>query len=315
MKIHHFITVLLATTYEEVLATRSSQTSWQAISDDKRVQHAKYLLSHHASFVRKTDGSPSTAWFLTPQERLIALERIRHNKTGTATTHFKWNQVYQAFTDPRIYLAAISVLCASIPNGGISSFGATIIAGFGFGTKETTLLGMSTGVSETVAMIAAVLLSRKLKMRALPAIICISVAIIGAILMVGTHNKNAQFTGYCLVFWWATGQMMFIPLMQSMVAGHTKRSMFYALYQIGYSAGNVIGAQIYRAKDAPSYIPAKITILVTITLHAATLGAIALLHKYWNNRNAKRTDHIVEEQNIEFKDRTDKEIPSFIYPY
>ncbi|WVW83469.1 hypothetical protein I302_105490 [Kwoniella bestiolae CBS 10118] len=246
--------------------------------------------------------SPATAWFLSPQERLIALERIRSNKTGTATTHFKKGQVIQAFRDPRIYLAALSVLCASIPNGGISSFGATIIAGFGFDTKETTLVGMSTGASETVAMAVAVILSRKMKMRVLPAIICIGVAIVGAAMMVGSHNRNAQLGGYCLVFWWATGQMLFIPLMQSMVAGHTKRSMFYALYQIGYSAGNVVGAQIYRAKDAPGYIPAKITILVTIALHAATLGAIALLHRYWNAQNAKRVEHVIEEENIEFKE-------------
>ncbi|WWD01726.1 hypothetical protein V866_008672 [Kwoniella sp. B9012] len=259
--------------------------------------------------------SPATAWFLSPQERLIALERIRHNKTGTATTKFKMNQVYQAFKDPRIYLAALSVLCASIPNGGISSFGATIIAGFGFDTKETTLVGMSTGASETVAMAVAVILSRKMKMRALPAIICIGVAIVGAAIMVGSHNRNAQMAGYCLVFWWATGQMLFIPLMQSMVSGHTKRSMFYALYQIGYATGNIVGAQIYRVKDGPAYIPAKITILVTISLHAATLGAIALIHKYWNNQNAKKVQHVIEEENIEFKDRTDKEIPSFVYPY
>ena len=37
---------------------------------------------------------------------------------------------------------------------------------------------------------------------------------------------------------------MFIPLMQSMVAGHTKRAVFYGLYQVGYSCGNIVGSQV-----------------------------------------------------------------------
>jgi hypothetical protein len=110
-------------------------------------------------------SSPATAWFLTPEERLIALERIRRNKTGTHVTVYKPSQLLEAIKDPRMYLAAISVFCASVQNGGVSSFGATIIAGFGFTTKETTLLGMTTGGSEIVAFIVGVMLSRWWKMR------------------------------------------------------------------------------------------------------------------------------------------------------
>lgn len=88
-------------------------------------------------------ASPATAWFLSPEERILALERIRKNKTGTAATKVKPDQIWEALKDPRMYMAAISVFCASVPNGGISSFGATIIKGFGFTTKQTTLLGVS----------------------------------------------------------------------------------------------------------------------------------------------------------------------------
>lgn len=85
---------------------------------------------------------------------------------------------------------------------------------------------MSTGGSETVAMVAGVLLSRWLGMRGLPAVICISVSVLGAILMIALpqSNPNGPFTGYCLVFWFPVGQMLMIPWMQSMVAGHTKRA-------------------------------------------------------------------------------------------
>lgn len=61
----------------------------------------------------------------------MAIERIRANKTGTAPTGIKWYQVREAFRDPRFYLVAVALLSGSVPNGGITSFGATIIKGFG----------------------------------------------------------------------------------------------------------------------------------------------------------------------------------------
>ncbi|KAK4688138.1 MFS transporter, ACS family, allantoate permease, partial [Tremellales sp. Uapishka_1] len=232
-------------------------------------------------------NSPATAWFLTSEEKVLAVERIRSNKTGTVATEYKTSQVWEAFKDPRIYLATLSVFAASVPNGGISSFGATIIKDLGYATRETTLLGMSTGVSETVAMIVGVLLSRRLKMRSVPAIICISIAVLGSILMIALpeHNKAGRFTGYCLIFWWAVGQMLFIPWMQSMIAGHTKRA----------------GAQVYTPKSAPAYVPAKIIILVMLCLHAVTIGAIALLHKRWNAQKAAQ-EIAPEQEDIEFRE-------------
>ncbi|KAK8861778.1 hypothetical protein IAR55_002601 [Kwoniella newhampshirensis] len=262
-------------------------------------------------------SSPASAWWLTPEERLLALERIRQNKTGTAASEYKMSQFWEAWRDPRIYLCAISVFGASVPNGSISSFGATIIADFGYTTKQTTLLGMSTGASETVAMIAGILLSRRMKQRGLPAVICIGVSIVGAIMMIAipAAQKNARFAGYCLVFWFPVGQMLFIPWFQSMIAGHTKRATFFALYQVFYSAGNLAGAQLYPAKDAPGYVPAKVTMIVMLCLHAATMGGLVLVHKRWNAKRAQEAELETEElDNIEFMDRTDWEIKSFRYP-
>ena len=154
-------------------------------------------------------SSPATARWLTQEQRLMAIERIRANKTGTAAQGIKWHQVREAGRDPRLYLCALAVFSASVPNGGISSFGATIVAGFGFRTKQTTLLGMSTGGCETVAMLIGVVLSRWTKMRGVPAALCILVAIIGAVMMVAIPlpERNARYAGYVLVFFWPVGQV------------------------------------------------------------------------------------------------------------
>ena len=66
--------------------------------------------------------SPSTAWFLTPEERKIALRRTVENRTGVMDEgKFKVDQMLDAFTDPQAWLLVGYSLTQNIPNGGFSS--------------------------------------------------------------------------------------------------------------------------------------------------------------------------------------------------
>ena len=64
-------------------------------------------------------SSPAEASFLSEEERVMALERIRSNKTGTAAEGIKTYQYFEALRDPRFYLCSLVVFSASVPNGGI----------------------------------------------------------------------------------------------------------------------------------------------------------------------------------------------------
>lgn len=54
------------------------------------------------------------------------------------------------------------------------------------------------------------------------------------------------------------------------VAGHTKRALSTVSVAFAFGVGNIIGPQTFQARDAPQFIPAKITVL-------ATQGCSALL--------------------------------------
>ena len=43
--------------------------------------------------------SPANAWFLTPEERIIAVERIKVNQAGVENKHFKMEQYVMSFSD------------------------------------------------------------------------------------------------------------------------------------------------------------------------------------------------------------------------
>ncbi len=57
------------------------------------------------------------ARFLTPQEKLMAVERIRINQQGVGNKHFKMYQFKEALTDPMTWAFTFYALVADIPNG------------------------------------------------------------------------------------------------------------------------------------------------------------------------------------------------------
>jgi ACS family allantoate permease-like MFS transporter len=57
------------------------------------------------------------AKFLTPNERLLALERIRKNQQGVGNKHFKMYQFQEALLDPMTWAFFFYALVADIPNG------------------------------------------------------------------------------------------------------------------------------------------------------------------------------------------------------
>jgi MFS transporter, ACS family, allantoate permease len=62
------------------------------------------------------------ARFLKPEDRILAIERVRINQQGIGNKHFKWYQMREALTDPLAWAFTFYALTADIPNGGISNF-------------------------------------------------------------------------------------------------------------------------------------------------------------------------------------------------
>lgn len=50
------------------------------------------------------DEGPSTARFLTPEERLWAVERLRDNNAGAQTNQVNWSQVWETLWSPVSWL-------------------------------------------------------------------------------------------------------------------------------------------------------------------------------------------------------------------
>jgi hypothetical protein len=85
-----------------------------------------------------------------------------------------------------------------------------------------------------------------------------------------------------------------------------------ALVLMSFCVGNVIGPETFQAKDAPQYIPAKITIVAVLAV--AVVITIALDFLFARENKVREQRGIVNmPANHEFMDLTDKENANFRY--
>ncbi|UKZ77077.1 hypothetical protein TrVFT333_004795 [Trichoderma virens FT-333] len=258
------------------------------------------------------------ARFLTKEERVLAIQRIKVNEQGIGNKHFKWYQVKEAVLDPAIWGFVFYALVADIPNGGISNFFSQLIVSFGYTPEQSLLYGTPGGAVEVVALLLCGYLGDRLGSRILVCMSGLVVAMIGVIMIVAIplDKPAGRLAGYYLTQASPTPFVALLSLISTNVAvGWTKKTTVAAMYLVAYCVGNIIGPQTFRPKDAPEYRPAEITILVC---WAACLVDLVFIWWWYRRQNIKKSlvradPSYTKVENQEFLDMTDKENPEFNY--
>lgn len=162
---------------------------------------------------------------LSHDEKIWAVERLRENQTGIENKHFKPAQVIECFLDPQTWLLMLLTISSNVPNGALSSFQATIIKGFGYGSEQTALLQIPSGAVSIISILIATYLGGRYNQRGLNIITLLIPGIIGGCLMafLPDDNKAGKLIGNYLTQCIGAS----LPLMYSWVganyAGHTKK--------------------------------------------------------------------------------------------
>jgi MFS family permease len=180
---------------------------------------------------------PSTAKFLKPQERAIAVERVSVNRQGVKNHHFKVYQVWQTLYDPKTWILFIMAVGAQVPNSAITSFTSLIIKGFGVGTLGTQYLQIPGGAIQFLALLGGgIICSRWPNIRCITIIIANTICIAGAAMLVGVPNqyKWPRLVGLWLCFFQGLGFSMSLTMVTSNVAGYTKKQLTSAILFTGY---------------------------------------------------------------------------------
>lgn len=148
------------------------------------------------------------ARFLTDEEKFYATQRLAENRTGIAAgdVQWKWNQVWEALLDVKIWIIFFFNIAINIPNGGLLTFGSIIIKNLGFNSLQSSLLTMPFGVLATSgAWVFSYLASRWQNRRTIVAAIALLLPLLGTALVYGIPRSNiaGQMVGlYFMYFYW-----------------------------------------------------------------------------------------------------------------
>ncbi|ORY33062.1 major facilitator superfamily domain-containing protein [Naematelia encephala] len=232
--------------------------------------------------------SPASAKFLTPEQRIIGVKRVAENRTGTKNTEFKWEQVREAFVDPKLYLLFVAAIAAQIPNGVVSNFSTIIIKGFGFTQLQTTLLDIPNSVVQISSLILSGFLAGRFKnSRAILMFVGNATCIVAACAL--TYAPHHETWGRLVAFWFTSfqsvGFSLSLVMISANIGGYTKRQTTNAITFIGYCIGNIAGPHVLLEREAttgyPTATKAMLAGYVVKTVTHLVLGAYML---YWNRR-------------------------------
>ncbi|KAI5118501.1 hypothetical protein M0805_004001 [Coniferiporia weirii] len=232
--------------------------------------------------------NPTTAWFLTPRERLAAVQRVRENQNGIETKTWKRAQFVEALTDPKTWLIFIFAAFANLI-GGIGVQYSILIQSFGFTTLQTTLLSIPSGFAQIIGITSACYALRRFPdSRAWISIIGWMPAILAGLieLCVPFSNRVAHLVGIYLLFLGSSPAfIMMMSWVTSAISGHTKKTTTSAIFLIGTSLGQVLCTQFWREEYRPrNLVPWGITLMS----HLATIPCTLTLRWLLGRENARR---------------------------
>ncbi|KUI63989.1 hypothetical protein VM1G_10738 [Cytospora mali] len=260
--------------------------------------------------------SPMKSKFLTRDEKIWAIERLRENKTGIENKHFKAYQAWECLKDPQTWLISLITISGTVPNGAVSSYQATIIKSFGYTSKQSALLSVPSGVIAVIAVIGGTYMAGRSDKRG-PIFIAYMLlgGVVGGCLLAFTpdENKGAKLAGNYLTNVIGAGLPLLYSYAGANYSGHTKKVTMNAILLMSFCLGNIIGPLTFKGKDAPEYIPAKIAIVVTTAFACCMTAVLMAYYAYENKRRDKLGAGVEHKENGEFLDLTDKENLEFRY--
>jgi nitrate/nitrite transporter NarK len=166
-------------------------------------------------------------------------------------------------------------------------------------------------VVAAVTTCAAGWISDRIQKRAIVAMVCSSVAVMGFLLLLASRNPNAQYAG---LFFAAAGGYPLIPVVVSWgtnnSGGSLKKGVAAAIIVSVGNAGGVVSSFIYPATDKPRYIKGH-TICLSYNAMVFILAAIMWLHlnrvnKQKEARNEQRGRPWSAEEKKPFEEDGDK---------
>ncbi|KAG0018965.1 hypothetical protein BGZ81_009981 [Podila clonocystis] len=216
--------------------------------------------------------SPSTAKFLTTDERIYASNRILMECDVLPTANASWRQTREALTDYRIWLICLANMSLHMPSSGVVLFLPSLIKDMGFTATTAQLLTVPPYLLAAAFSLVMPWWSDRIRVRGFFVMTIPFIALAGFIVLAA-----APWT------WVPTGAILVSWLTNNCV-GHTKRATALAMLVSTGSLASVAGTQVYRAPDRPRYQYGNLVMAISIVLLIILAIIIRLVFSKDNRR-------------------------------
>ncbi|KAL8632432.1 hypothetical protein Q9189_001807 [Teloschistes chrysophthalmus] len=244
-------------------------------------------------------NSAVSAWFLSSEERVVAVERLRKGQTGVRCQMLKRSQLREALLDVKIWLVALMMAGA-------------------YTTLESILLQFPLGgIVFIFILLTGYLSSRIPNIRIILLILCCLPVIAGCAMIWRSswyHRAPTPVAGYTIIGFFGPVVSLIISLGMANVAGATKKSATAAAIFVAYCVGNIIGPQLIKTPTLKRHYP-ELWLGLIICYCIVIVLAIVLYVLLWreNKKRGALPINEAERDSFAFKDLTDKENPYFRY--
>ncbi|OBW65476.1 MAG: Uncharacterized protein AUREO_044580 [Aureobasidium pullulans] len=253
----------------------------------------------------------SEARYLSPEDRLKAVDRLKANQQGIVSHKFNWKQVAEAFTELKYWLYMIMVIAVNAGASVSSVFGSIILQNLaGFTPDQAVLLNMPFGALQFVSILGASYLAYRFKRKSPFLLGLVTIVIVGVSLMVALpktkNNKGGLLAGYYLIAFVYAINPLLISWMGSNCAGQTKKAIYYTSFNAGNAIGNIITPYIFDSKFAPQYVNALKGILIIWCILWAVvilqiLNITRMQKKKGDQREAAGLPRVIEDLSMSSK--------------
>jgi len=264
---------------------------------------------------------PTDAWFFNKEEKAYVVERVRNNRTGFGNKQFKMSQVKEALTDPTIYLFFFYMFGYGYSNGALGNYGSIILHDYlGFSTGQSLLFNMvGSGQDIVFPLFFAYVNKYLIKSRLTVAFIINAVVWSGLFCLAYSTNRGAKAWGYFMNYWLTASWATMASIVQTNVAGHTKKGIANALFLIGFSLGNILGPLSFSYSktkdDQPNYKVAGSSMVGVNSLTCILPIVLLFIYRYRNKKKEEQQSKaaLIDDNHLSFGDMTDFENPAFRY--
>ena len=172
-------------------------------------------------FIVLLPDSQLNAWWLSPRDRALAVERVRVNQQGIGNKHFKRYQFREALTDIQTWAMFLLATAFCITNGGLSNFFSQLIVSFGFTPLQSLLYGTPAGAVQVVVLISWGFISQRWGNRTLWGVGGVLLSLLGSILIFALPDsaRVGRLIGYYLTTAFTAGFIAALSLISSNIAG------------------------------------------------------------------------------------------------